>query len=139
MTENTNIEPGKGMYIFAWILSGILSKITHTVIDNLAAEMLVKSADDLDFYIIVTSVLFLLTGLGITIFIYKKFSYLKISKVMPYIYVLGTIGVILNIGQMSPFFDELNHDPTIFFLCSAGQFILYCYFFRRYFINSNQW
>ena len=139
MTENRNIEPGKRMYIFAWILCAILANITHTIIDNLAANIMVKSVDDLDLYVIVTSVLFLLTGLGIAILIYKKFSYLKISKVMPYIYVLGTIGVLKNMSDMYPYFDELNYDPTIFTVCTIGQFILYCYFFRRYFIKSNQW
>ena len=132
-------EPGKSLYIFVWILAWVPANVVVMLIDTVLAENIIKSFDDWNTYIILAVVLETPVYLIVSIFIYSRFPYIKISKVIPYVYFFSLISIGNTWRETYEILEsyEMNLEFTSFMFV-----IMYfglCFGFRQYFRNSNQW
>lgn len=142
MNEINLNKPSKAKYIGVWFLNSIIGVIVVLLIDNFLASVLFNNIESLNeiylavaFGIIIETTALLL----IAIFIYGYFKDLKISRVMPYIYVLWTLGMIRGfISSTSGWAGSgLSTTPIgwIFFLA----WLILVFGFRFYFKNKDNW
>jgi len=89
-------RPSAWSYVAAWVVASILTAITSTIIDAALAGLIVKSRDDLDLYCLVVPVIQFFAALLVWIGIYTLFASLNISRVIPFLWGLGALGVAVN-------------------------------------------
>ena len=142
MNQSDIKEPSKGFYIFVWFLNGIAGSLTVFAIDSGLAAVLfnnVDSINDIYFGIFLAVLIESVAALIVSIIIYSYFKDLKISKVMPYIYILWTIGVFRNYFEVASEFVDLDISTTPFGLAFVVSWLILVLGFRFYFRNKDNW
>ena len=141
--NNTSINsPSKGQYIGVWFLNGIVGSIVVLLIDTWLANIMFNNVDNINdvyFGMFLSIALESVAALLISIFIYSYFKNLKISKVMPYIYVIWTLGCLRGFMSVTQEFASIDISMAPFgwaFFCS---WLILVFGFRFYFRNKDNW
>ena len=141
--ENTNINsPSKGKYIGVWFLNGIVGSFAVVAIDNGLASIMfnnVETINDVYFGIFLSIVVESIAALLISIFIYGYFKDLKISRVMPFIYVLWTLGSLRGFLSASQEFEGLNMSVAPIGWAFFFGWLILVFGVRLYFRNKDNW
>ena len=141
--ENTNINsPSKGKYIGVWFLNGIVGSFAVVAIDNGLASIMfnnVETINDVYFGIFLSIVVESIAALLISIFIYGYFKDLTISRVMPFIYVLWTLGSLRGFLSASQEFEGLNMSVAPIGWAFFFGWLILVFGFRLYFRNKDNW
>ena len=115
-------------YVQAWVLTGLLSGVATNLLDMALAEALLTSNNfDSSAYWIVSPLLSALVWLVCVIFVYSMHPNLIISKVVPWVWGVGTLGVLAGIGR------SLGDLPIIFYLVTVGSYGFAFFKFGDYF------
>lgn len=141
--ENTNTNsPSKGKYIGVWFLNSIIGAIAVIAIDNGLASIMfnnVETINDVYFGIFLSIVIESIAALLISIFIYGYFKDLKISRVMPFIYVLWTLGFLRGFLSVAQEFDGLDVSVAPIGWAFIFAWLILIFGFRLYFRNKDNW
>ena len=141
--ENTNINsPSKGKYIGVWFLNSIVGGIAVVAIDNVLASIMFNNIETInDVYIGIIICIFaeIIAALLISIFIYSYFKDLKISRVMPFIYVLWTLGCLSAFHNGAQEFEGLDISVAPFGWAFFFAWLILVFGFRFYFRNKDNW
>ena len=139
MSFFTNKKPSVGLYILIWFLAFISSNAVVTLLDSFLSDAIVKSIDDFNNYVFIALPLEVILGVTIVVFIYKRFPNLKMSKVMPWIYVLTAANFGRTLVETSEVLEPLNVDLTIFTMGMVLSYFGYVLGIRYFFVRSKQW
>ena len=139
MSFFTNKKPSVGLYILVWLLAFISSNVVVTLLDNFLSDAIIKSIDDFNNYVFIALPLEVVFGVTIVVFIYKKFPNLKMSKVMPWIYVLTAANFSRTLVETVEILEPLNVDLTIFTMGMVLSYFGYVLGIRYFFVRSKQW
>ena len=139
MSFFTNKKPSVGLYILIWFLAFISSNAVVTLLDSFLSDAIVKSIDDFNNYVFIALPLEVILGVTIVVFIYKRFPNLKMSKVMPWIYVLTAANFGRILVETSEVLEPLNVDLTIFTMGMVLSYFGYVLGIRYFFVRSKQW
>ena len=139
MSFFTNKKPSAGLYILIWFLAFISSNAVVTLLDSFLSDAIVKSIDDFNNYVFIVLPLEVILGVTIVVFIYKRFPNLKMSKVMPWIYVLTAANFGRTLVETSEVLEPLNVDLTIFTMGMVLSYFGYVLGIRYFFVRSKQW
>jgi len=139
MSFFTNKKPRVGLYILVWVLAFVPSNIAVTLLDTFLSGAIIKSVDDLNNYAFISFPLMTIVSVAIIVFVYKKFPNLKMSKVMPWIYVFSALSFSRTFTETKEVFEPLNVDLTIFNIGLILTFIVQALGVRYFFANSKQW
>jgi hypothetical protein len=127
-------KPSTWLYIAAWVVASTLGAIVSTLVDHLMAAMILKSRDDFDLYFFVAPLSQFFATLLIWISIYSLFRSLNISRVMPFIWVLGSLGVMVNVGRTYSEFEKASLTvPGVYFVSVITGFGAFVLLFRSFF------
>ena len=132
-------EPGKSLYIFVWILAWVPANVVVMLIDTVLAENIIKSFDDWNTYIILAVVLETPAYLIVSIFVYSRFPYIKISKVVRYVYFFSLVSIGNTWRETSEILESYEMDLGFTSFMFIIMYFCLCLGFRQYFRNSNQW
>ena len=138
MSFFTNKKPSVGLYILIWFLAFISSNAVVTLLDSFLSDAIVKSIDDFNNYVFIALPLEVILGVTIVVFIYKRFPNLKMSKVMPWIYVLTAANFGRTLVETSEVLEPLNVDLTIFTMGMVLSYFGYVLGIRYFFVRSKQ-
>ena len=75
----------------------------------------------------------------IGIFVYKKFQNIKISKVMPYIWIIGGISYGSLYFETNSILESVKVGTTVNTFIILISYLVLCIGFMQYFKNSKQW
>ena len=139
MSFFTNKKPSVGLYILVWFLAFVPSNIAVSLLDTFLSGAIIKSVDDLNNYAFIAFPLLTIVAVAIIVFVYKKFPNLKMSKVMPWIYVLSAASFSRTFMETKEVFEPLNVDLTIFNIGLILTYIAQVLGVRYFFIKSKQW
>ena len=139
MSFFTNKKPSAGLYILIWFLAFISSNVVVTLLDSFLSDAIVKSIDDFNNYVFIALPLEVILGVTIVVFIYKRFPNLKMSKVMPWIYVLTAGNIAKTVVETGEVLEPLNVDLTIFTIGMVLYYFGYVLGIRYFFVKSKQW
>ena len=139
MSFFTNKKPRVGLYILVWVLAFVPSNIAVSLLDTFLSGAIIKSVDDLNNYAFIAFPLLTIVAVAIIVFVYKKFPNLKMSKVMPWIYVLSAASFSRTFMETKEVFEPLNVDLTIFNIGLILTYIAQVLSVRYFFIKSKQW
>ena len=139
MSFFTNKKPSVGLYILIWFLAFISSNAVVTLLDSFLSDAIVKSIDDFNNYVFIALPLEVILGVTIVVFIYKRFPNLKMSKVMPWIYVLTAGNIAKTVVETNEALEPLNVDLTIFTIGMVLSYFGYVLGIRYFFVRSKQW
>ena len=139
MSFFTNKKPRVGLYILVWFLAFVPSNIAVSLLDTFLSGAIIKSVDDLNNYAFIAFPLLTIVAVAIIVFVYKKFPNLKMSKVMPWIYVLSAASFSRTFMETKEVFEPLNVDLTIFNIGLILTYIAQVLGVRYFFIKSKQW
>ena len=132
-------KPSKGLYIFVWFLAFIPANIIVTILDNFLGDAIIKNIEDINNYVFIALPLEVIIGVGIVVFVYKKFPNLKMSKVMPWIYVLTAANFAKTFNETKETLEPLNVDLTIFNIGLIISYFVYVLGIRHFFVKTKQW
>jgi hypothetical protein len=149
MSFFTNKKPSVGLYILVWIFAFIPANAIIFLVDNYTIEMVMKNFDldnnqsalqsVMNTYAIISTITQAPIAIAIIVFIYRKFPNLKMSKVMPWIYVLSAASFSRTFMETKEVFEPLNVDLTIFNIGLILTYIAQVLGVRYFFIKSKQW
>ena len=149
MSFFTNKNPSVGLYILVWIFAFLPANAVIYLVDNYTIEMIIKNFDlennqsalqsVINTYAIVSTISQAPIAIAIIVFVYKKFPNLKLSKVMPYIYIFTAINIGRTWMEVEKTYQSFNVDLTLFNFS-----LIVFYFFtvlgtRYFFVKSEQW
>ena len=97
---------------------------------------MVNDQNDLNAYFIVGAAVSVLIISGSFIFTYNLFKSLNVKKVMIYIYILGGLGALANIGMTAGVYRGMGVDLTVYFLTTIIAVIASVYLIRNYYIKK---
>ncbi|MBO6480645.1 MAG: hypothetical protein HVK36_02970 [Pelagibacteraceae bacterium] len=132
-------NPGKGLYIFVWLVAWIPANGAVLIVDTLLAETIIKSVNDWNTYAIIAFPIESIVYLVIGIFIYKKFQNIKISKVMPFIWFFGAVNDGRLYFETTEMLKSAGVGTSVNSLMILFSYLILCIGFRQYFKNSRQW
>ena len=139
MSFFTNKKPRVGLYILVWVLAFVPSNIAVTLLDTFLSGAIIKSVDDLNNYAFIAFPLLTIVAVAIIVFVYKKFPNLKMSKVMPWIYILSAASFFKTFNEVQETFGPLNVDVTIVNFGLILAYFAQVLGVRYFFANSKQW
>lgn len=129
-------QPTKMKYVGAWLLAAFISNILARIVDAVLANTMVNDQNDLNAYFIVGAAVSVLIISGSFIFTYNLFKSLNVKKVMIYIYILGGLGALANIGMTAGVYRGMGVDLTVYFLTTIIAVIASVYLIRNYYIRK---
>ena len=132
-------NPGKGLYIFVWFITWVPINIIIGIVDTILASIMLKNIDDWNIYVFVAFPIETLIYLVGGILIYKRFKNLKISKVMPYIWIIGAISYLRIYFETNLVLEKLNIDSTFTSIVILICYLVLCLGFMQYFKKTAQW
>ena len=132
-------KPGKGLYIFVWFAAWVPANIVVYLVDTFLAESIIKSIDDWNTYAIIAFPIESIVYLVIGIFVYKKFQNIKISKVMPYIWIIGGISYGRLYFESNSILESVGVGTAVNTFMILISYLIICIGFMQYFKNSKQW
>ena len=128
-------------YIGVWFLWNILSIIPCFFL-GLIYGFVIPEVDSIKLFYIQESILYFIVYLIIAIVFvktYERFKDIKIRKVMPYLWVLGFIGISSVHSDIRESYSELGIDPGPMVLVLLFSYIVSNLSIRYYFRNSPHW
>ena len=149
MSFFTNKNPSVGLYILVWIFAFLPANAVIFLVDNYTIEMIIKNFDlennqsslqsVINTYAIISTISQAPIAIAIIVFVYKKFPNLKLSKVMPYIYIFTAINIGRTWMEVEKTYQSFNVDLILFNFS-----LIVFYFFtvlgtRYFFVKSEQW
>ena len=132
-------NPGKGLYIFVWVITWVPINIIVGLVDTILASSMLKSIDDWNTYVFVAFPIETLIYLVGGIFVYKKFKNLKISKVMPFVWIIGAISYFRIYSETNAVLENLKIESTFTSIVILVCYLILCIGFMQYFKKSKQW
>ena len=132
-------KPGKGLYIFVWFVAWIPANLVVMFVDTILAESIIKDVSDWNTYVIIAIPIECIIYLVIGIFVYKKFQNIKISKVMPYIWIFGGINFARLYYDTTTVLESVGIGTTVNTFMILVTYLGLCFGFMQYFKNSKQW
>jgi len=135
----TSEKPGKGLYIFVFFVASIPANLIVIGVDTILAESILKSIDDWNTYAIISFPIEVIVYLVFVTSIYKKFQNIKISKVMPYIWIFGGINFAKIYYTTTPILESAGIGTTVNTFMILIGYLWLCFGFRQHFKNSRQW
>ena len=132
-------KPGKGLYIFVWFAAWVPANIVVYLVDTILAESIIKSIDDWNTYVIISFPIDVIVYLVFATSIYKKFQNIKISKVMPYIWIFGGISFGRLYYDSNSILESVGGGTTVTTFMILITYLVLCIGFMQYFKNSKQW
>ena len=122
-----------------WFVVWVPTNVVVLLVDTFLAEFMLTSIDRWDTYVFIAFPLETLIYVYLGAFIYKKFSNIKISKVMPFIWFFMALNFAKLYSEVSIALDSLDKSMSL-----TSLIIILCYFgmclgFRYQFIKSKQW
>ena len=139
MSFFTAKKPSTGLYILTWFLAFVPANIAAVITDELIAKLVLKDIDDFNVYLFISLITTSIITVIVSVFVYKKFPNLKISKVMPWIYILTGMTAAKGWVETKPIFDELSLDPSIFGILLILSYFIIVFGFRYFFVKTKQW
>lgn len=139
MSFFTAKKPSTGLYILIWFLAFVPANIAAVITDELIAKLVLKDIDDFNVYLFISLITTSIITVIVSVFVYKKFPNLKISKVMPWIYILTGMTAAKGWVETKPIFDELSLDPSIFGILLILSYFIIVFGFRYFFVKTKQW
>ena len=135
----TSEKPGKGLYIFVFFVASIPANLIVIGVDTILAELIFKSIDDWNTYVIISFPIEVIVYLVFGTSIYKKFQNIKISKVMPYIWIIGGISYGRLYFESNSILESVGVGTTVNTFMILISYLIICIGFMQYFKNSKQW
>ena len=132
-------KPGKGLYIFVWFVAWVPANAAVMLVDIILAKSIIKSIDDWNTYVIIAFPIECIVYLVIGIFVYKKFKNIKISKVMPYIWIFGGINIARLYYDITPMLESVGMGTTVNTVMILITYLGLCFGFMQYFRKTKQW
>tara|TARA_Y100000022_G_C13072207_1_gene293916 strand:+ start:121 stop:537 length:417 start_codon:yes stop_codon:yes gene_type:complete len=133
-------QPSKMKYIGAWLLTGIIASILGRIADTVIANAMVNDLGDLNAYFIVVAAVSIPIMSGSFIFVYNLFKSLNVRKVMIYLYILGGLGALANIGKTAGTYQGMGVDLSIYFLSAIISVVVSVLLIRNYYIKkTDRW
>ena len=129
-------QPSKMKYIGAWLLAGFIANILNRIADTIIANAMVNDLDDLNAYFIVVAAVTIPIMSGSFIFVYNLFKSLNVRKVMVYLYILGGLGALANIGITAGIYRSMGVDLNIYFLSVTISMAVAVLLIRNYYIKK---
>ena len=129
-------QPSKMKYIGAWLLAGIIANILSMIADTVIANAIVNDLGDLNAYFIVGAAVSIPIISGSFIFVYNLFKSLNVRKVMIYLYILGGLGALANIGKTAGTYQSMGVDLSIYFLSAIISVVVSVLLIRNYYIKK---
>ena len=129
-------QPSKMKYIGAWLLAGFITNILVRIVDTVIANAMVSDLSDLNAYFIVGAAISIPIMSGSFIFVYNLFKSLNVRKVMIYLYILGGLGALANIGATAGTYQSMGVDLSIFFLSAIISVVVSVLLIRNYYIKK---
>ena len=137
--EQKQDEAQRGTYILAWVILGVVSSIASTLL-GLIIDPLFITQDYLidDTYFIISPLIGGVVWFCLAVLIYSSFSKIIISKVIPWIFGLGGLGLMGSLYQTHLMFALLDQDANLnnFTLVSVLAFVGSVCGFMWYFKNN---
>ena len=149
MSFFTNNKPSVGLYILVWIFAFLPANAIIFLIDDYTIEMVMRNFDlennrtalqaVLNTYAIISAPTQAAIGVAIIVFVYKKFPNLKMSKVMPWIYIFTAINIGRTWMEVETIYESFDVNLNLF------NFSLIFFYFatvlgiRYFFVKSKQW
>ena len=127
------------MYIFVWFITWLPINIIVGIVDTILASSMLKSIDDWNTYVFVAFPIETLIYLAGGIFVYKKFKNLKISKVMPFVWIIGAISYFRIYSETNAVLENLKIESTFTSIVILVCYLILCIGFMQYFKKSKQW
>mgnify|MGYP006438432735 FL=1 len=128
-------QPSKIIYIGAWLLAGFTGNVLSQIVDTVLANAMVNDLSDLNSYFVTGAAVSIPIVSGSFILIYNLFKSLNVKKVMIYLYVLGGLGALANIGVTAGAYQSMEIDLTVYFLSSIISVIVSLYLIRSYYVK----
>ena len=132
-------KPGKGLYIFVWFVAWIPANLVVMFVDTILAVSIIKDISDWNTYVIIAIPIECIIYLVIGIFVYKKFQNIKISKVMPYIWIIGGISYGRLYFESNSILESVGAGTAVNTFMILISYLIICIGFMQYFKNSKQW
>ena len=139
MSFFTKKNPSRGLYILIWIVASLSSNIIVALLDTFLAEAIIKNIDDFNNYVFIALPIQVIVAVLIIVFVYKKFPNLKMSKVMPWIYILTAANFAKTFIETKETLEPLNVDLTIYNIGLIISYFVYVLGIRHFFVKSKQW
>ena len=138
--EDLNAEikpPSKWKYVGVFLLATFVANLIMKLLEpNLTSIYLeIRSIIGLGIF---SSFYSIIIDSFIYILIYKQFNDLKISRVMPYIWIFYLLGKLFELGMVS-IFDNGGDFLITMLTYSIVSYFGFCLIFRAYFKNKPQW
>jgi hypothetical protein len=132
-------NPGKGLYIFVWFVVWVPTNVVVGLLDTFFSNSILTSIDKWNTYILIAFPIEGLVYIYLGAFIYKKFSNIKISKVMPFIWLFLAINLLKLYSEISTAFETINKSIGFTAIAIIILYFGTCLGFRHQFLKSKQW
>jgi len=131
-------KPSRLKYFWVCIFFLIIKQFMELIVYSLTALVMIKNVSNLTTYILIVMTLSVPIGIITFIYIYNAFSTLNIKLVMPYIYVLGAIGTLIELAALIDRYRLLNTNPNYpaSIISSILAYITLIYTIRTYYRNK---
>jgi hypothetical protein len=90
-------------------------------------------------YAIISTITQAPIAIAIIVFVYRKFPNLKMSKVMPYIYIFTAINIGRTWMEVEKSYQSFNVDLTLFNFSLIVFYFVTVIGIRYFFVKSRQW
>jgi len=103
------IKAGKSKYVVAWLLMWVIQKILVILIEAIVKLSTIDPISLIKYLWLIDAFILTLSTISIFYLVYFKiFKTLDAKKVLIYIYILGSIGVLYSIGKTVGNFEEIG-------------------------------
>ena len=124
-------------YILAWVITSIASNILVRLSDSIIYNITVSDPLKINGYLILSGMFSILFVSGTFIVTYNFFNSLNVKKVMIYIYILGTLGLLASIGGGVQIYKSLGVSmPKSIIYSTIIYFVISVLIIRYYFKNK---
>jgi hypothetical protein len=120
--DDTYSEPAptRGSYIGVWFLASIAANIAGYVIGAVGFTG-IRTMDDLMQRALFITPVSIIILVAITVFVYSLFPKLEMARVIPYFWLLGGLGTVLNMVRTA---NSGPDFPTGFYLLMIAEYVL---------------
>ena len=106
------------------------------LLDTFLVDAILKDESDFEEYSLLGGLFSIPIVSGAFILIYNFFDSLNMKKVMIYVYVLGSIGTLINIAVTTGLYSTMNVDLTVYYFSSVVSFLVALSLIRNYYIKK---
>jgi hypothetical protein len=118
--DRTDSESGTGIYVLAWVLASIFSYFTSYAVGTVASSN-IRTVDDLLQRMLFVLPISVVVSAGVMIGVYSLFPRIRVSKVIPFFWGLGALGILIELVRTSSSGVNL---PGLFYALIIVEFVL---------------